>query len=41
MYEPQPVPEELSDEARAFLEEELRRIAFWLNKLLTYNEDNP
>lgn len=41
MYEPTPVPQELSPEARAWLEQELALIAYWLNTLLKYNEENP
>ena len=40
-YEPRPVPQELSPEARVFLEEELAQVAYWINLLLQYNEDNP
>ena len=40
-YEPREVPKELSVEARTFLEEELSQIAYWINLLIQYNEDNP
>lgn len=40
-YEPRPVPEQVSPEIRAFLEEELAQIAYWINELVQYNEDNP
>lgn len=40
-YVPPPVPDSLSAEAKRFLEEELAKIAFIINHLLQYNEDNP
>lgn len=40
-YVPAPVPEQLSADARRFLEDELARIALIINHLLQYNEDNP
>lgn len=40
-YTPRPVPQQTSEELRAFLEEELATIAYLLNQLLQYNEDNP
>lgn len=40
-YTPPPVPKEASPELRRFLEEEFARIAYLINELLQYNEDNP
>jgi len=40
-YVPPSVPESASPEVRRFLEEELARIAEYINHLLQYNEDNP
>lgn len=41
MYRPTPVPQSLPPDARRYLEEELERIAYLINELLKYNEDNP
>jgi hypothetical protein len=40
-YEPLPVPDRISPEVKAYLEDELARIALIINHLLQYNEDNP
>lgn len=40
-YTPQPVPEQVSPQVRAFLEQELSKIEYFINLLLQYNEDNP
>lgn len=40
-YEPRPVPEQANEALRTWLEEEISLIAYWLNLLLQYNEDNP
>lgn len=41
MYEPPPMPDQLPPDVRAFLEDQLAQIAYWINTLLQYNEDNP
>lgn len=41
MYEPTPVPDSVSPEVKAWLEDQMAQIAYWINELLKYNEDNP
>lgn len=40
-YEPRAIPVEASPELRTFLEDELAQIAYWINLLIEYNENNP
>ena len=40
-YEPLPVPDEISQEVRRYLENELASVAYIINWLLQYNVDNP
>lgn len=40
-YQPPPIPKECSPELRRFLEDEFALLAYWINHLLQYNEDNP
>lgn len=40
-YTPPPVPDEASPALRAWLEEQFEAIAYLINQLLQYNDDNP